>query len=60
MAFEVVNPEHGNFERKAKCGCQACAYQQRACESRTSSVCNGIQVLQCEAGFGKYLPNEGQ
>ncbi len=60
MAFEVVNPEHGNFERKAKRGGHACAYQQRARKSRTSSVCNGIQVLQCEAGFGKYLPDEGQ
>ena len=60
MAFKMVNPEHGNFERKAKRGCHACAYEQRARESRTPSVCDGIQVLQCEAGFGKYLPDEGQ
>ena len=60
MAFEVVNPEHGNFERKAKRGCHAGPYQQRARESRTSSVGDSIQVLQCETGFGKYLPDERQ
>lgn len=60
MAFEVVNSQHGNFERKTQRGCHACTYEQSAGKSRTSGVCDGIQISQCEACFRKYLPDEGQ
>ena len=60
MAFEVMNPKHGNFQRKAKRGGNACSYEQRTRESRPSSICDGIQILQFEAGLRKYLPDKGQ
>ena len=60
MSFKVMNAQHGDFQREAKRGGDTCTDEQRASQSGSAGVGDGVEVLQFESGSRESLPDQRQ